>query len=202
MALLGWTPPSGKEILSLSEMISEFDLSDVNIANPIFDITKLEWMNGEYIRRMSDGELTKRLHEFLVDHPAKEKIALVVPLIKERIKKLSDFVPLTDFLWEKLEYDIEVFKKLNIKDQNEILSKIMEKLENMEKPWKNKDFEKTFRGLADELDIKAGDMFQLIRVAVSGQTVTPPLFESIQILGEDKALKRVKEALEFLESTS
>src|SRR3989344_3742074 len=114
MALLGWTPPSGKEILSLSEMISEFDLSDVNIANPIFDITKLEWMNGEYIRRMSDGELTKRLHEFLVDHPAKEKIALVVPLIKERIKKLSDFVPLTDFLWEKLEYDIEVFKKLNL----------------------------------------------------------------------------------------
>ncbi|MEK9178261.1 MAG: glutamate--tRNA ligase, partial [Patescibacteria group bacterium] len=198
MALLGWTPPSGKEILSLSEMISEFDLSDVNVANPVFDITKLEWMNGEYIRRMSDEELTKRLQEFLVDHPAREKVAPVVPLIKERIKKLSDFVPLTDFLFEKPEYDIEVFKKLSIKTQKEVLSKILEKLKALEKPWKTEIFEKTFRDLGLELEIKAGDIFQLIRVAVSGQTVTPPLFESTQILGEEETLKRVEEVIDFL----
>lgn len=206
MALLGWTPPSGKEILSLSEMISEFDLSDVNIANPIFDITKLEWMNGEYIRKMSDEELIKRLHEFLVDHPAKDKLATVVSLVKERIKKLSDFVPLTDFLWEKPEYDKAQFEKLvpsgvegsKIKDQKEVLKKIKEKLESMERPWKTEDFEKTFRELAEEMGLAATQMFQLIRVAVSGQTVTPPLFESIEVLGEEETLKRVKEALEFL----
>src|SRR3989344_69353 len=110
MAFLGWTPSSGKEILSIDEMIEGFDLGDVNLANPVFDITKLEWMNGEYIRKLSDGELLKKLQEFLVDHSNKQKISLVVPLIKERIKKLSDFVPLTDFLWEVPEYDKQEFE--------------------------------------------------------------------------------------------
>lgn len=200
MALLGWTSPSGKEILSLGEMIKEFDLKDVNNSNPVFDITKLEWLNGEYIRGMSDGELTKRLQEFLVDHPAKDKLSSVVPLVKERIKKLSDFIPLTDFLFEKPEYDTAQFQKLNIKDQSEVLERVLREMDKMEKPWKTEIFEKTFRGLADELGIKAGDMFQLIRVAISGQTVTPPLFESIKILGEEETLKRVNESVEFLQT--
>lgn len=201
MALLGWTPPSGKEILTLAEMIEGFDLADVNNANPIFDIRKLEWMNGEYIRKMSDSELTKRLQEFLIDHPAKERIAPIVPLVKERIKKLSDFVPLTDFLWERPEYDTAEFNKVKIEDKKKVIQRVSEKLEIMEKPWKAEVFEKTFRDLADELKIKAGEMFQLIRIAVSGQSVTPPLFESIQILGEEEAFQRVKESLKFLEST-
>ncbi|MDP3733384.1 MAG: glutamate--tRNA ligase, partial [Candidatus Daviesbacteria bacterium] len=200
MAFLGWTPPSGKEILTLTEMIEEFDLEDVNLANPVFDITKLEWMNGEYVRKLSDEELLKRLQDFLVDHPAKEKIAPAVPLIKDRIKKLSDFVPLTDFLWEKPEYDQAQYQKLDIKNKNETLQQILSKLENMKKPWQADIFEKTFRDLAEELGIKAGDLFQLIRVAVSGQLVTPPLFESIKILGEDEVLTRINKALTFLKS--
>ena len=211
MALLGWTPPSGKEILSLSEMISEFDLKDVNIANPVFDITKLEWMNGEYIRKSQNSNLKTQIWDYLMEisdgalakggHPTEEEIEKVIPLIKERIKKLSDFVPLTDFLFEKPEYDQSQFQKLNIKDQKEVLKKILEKLEAMEKPWKTEVFEQTFRKLAAESGLSASQMFQLIRVAVSGQAVTPPLFESIQILGEKEALKRVAEVLKFLEST-
>ncbi|MBI2330106.1 glutamate--tRNA ligase [Candidatus Daviesbacteria bacterium] len=142
----------------------------------------------------------KNVHlAYLVGRLAKEKIAPVVPLIKDRIKKLSDFIPLTNFLWEKPDYDIEVFKKLNTKNKKEILSKILEQLELMEKPWRTEIFEKTFRKLAEDLGVKAGDIFQLIRVAVSGQTVTPPLFESIQILGEEEAIKRIKEAAKFLQ---
>lgn len=207
MAFLGWTPSSGKEILSLGEMVAEFDLKDVHLTNPVFDITKLEWLNGEYIRKMSDEELTKRLQEFLVDHPNKEKIGPVVPLIKERIKKLSDFVPLTDFLWEKPEYDQEIFNKIisghperseGSLDLKSLLQKILEKLEQIKSPWSADVFEKTFRDLAEELKIKAGDLFQLIRVAVSGQLVTPPLFESIQILGEEEAVARIKQALQFI----
>lgn len=198
MALLGWTPPDNKEILSLEEMIKLFDLKDVHWTAAVFDITKLEWMNGEYIRLASDENLTKKLQDFLVDHPAKERIAPVVPLIKERIKKLSDFVPLTDFLWEKPEYDQSQFQKLNI-NQN-VLAKILDKLEAMEKPWKTEIFEKTFRDLADELKIKAGSVFQLVRLAVSGQSVTPPLFESIRILGEEETIQRIKDAIEFLKT--
>ena len=87
MALLGWTPPSGKEILSLQEMTNDFDLKNVHVPNPVFDVTKMEWMNGKYIRALSDEQLSKRLQEFLIDHPAKEKIGPVVPLIKDRITK-------------------------------------------------------------------------------------------------------------------
>src|SRR3990167_5959920 len=77
--------PSGKEILNLKDLIAEFMIEDVHIAPAVFDITKLEWMNGEYIRKMSDEELTTRLQEFLVDHPNMDKIAPAVPLIKDRI---------------------------------------------------------------------------------------------------------------------
>lgn len=194
MALLSWTPPKGKEIISLDEMIKLFNLSSIHVNNAIFDFQKLEWMNGEYIRKMSDEELTKRLQEYLVDHPAKDKIADVVPLVKERIKKLSDFVPLTDFLWEKPEYDVEVFKKIKLDnlEVKDVLQKVAERLEKMEKPWKADVFEQTFRGLAEELKVPAGSIFQLVRVGASGQLVTPPLFESIQILGEDEAYNRIK----------
>lgn len=193
MAFLGWTPPSAKEILSIEEMAKEFDLKDVHLSNSVFDFTKLEWMNGEYVRKMSDEELTKRLQEFLVDLPNKDKIAPLVPLVKERIKKLSDFVSLTDFIFEKPEYDIELFKKLKIDDQKKVLEKVLQVLESLEKPWKAEQFEAVFRQLAKELEISVGDMFQLIRLAVSGQLVTPPLFESIEIIGEDKVLGRVKD---------
>src|SRR3990167_862492 len=205
LALLGWSHPEGKETFSLEDMIKVFDFKNFNNASAYFDETKLEWMNGEYIRNMSNEELTKRLQEFLVDlsggalaksdHPTEEEIRKIVPLIKERIKKLSDFITLTDFLWEKPEYDIEVFIKLNIKNLKEALEKILEELEKMEKPWEAKLFEDTFRKLAEDLKISASQMFQLIRVAVSGQTVTPPLFESLQILGEEETINRVRESI-------
>lgn len=193
LALLGWTPPSGKEILYLDKMISEFDLKDINTAPAIFNDQKLDWINGEYIRAMSDEELLKRLQDFLVDHPARDKITPVIPLIKERIKKLSDFIPLTDFVWEKPEYNIEIFKKIKISNQQEALGKILEKLEKLNTPWSSEEFEKTFRSLADGLNVPHKEIFQLIRVAISGQLVTPPLFETIQIIGGDEVCRRIKE---------
>ena len=202
LALLGWMHPEGKEFFSIDEMIKVFDFKDFNQSSAFFDQTKLDWLNGEYIRKMTDEQLTTRLQEFLVDHSLKQKIAPVVPLIKERIKKLSDFIPLTDFLFEKAEYDIEVFNRLSIKNPVEVLTKVSETQNKLAKPWKAEDFEQTFRKLAEDLGLSATQMFQLIRVAVSGQTVTPPLFESIQILGEEETIKRTEEALAFLKSNS
>jgi glutamyl-tRNA synthetase len=123
-----------------------------------------------------------------------------VPLIKERIKKLSDFVPLTDFLWEKPEYDKAQFKKLKIKDQKLVLERILEKLKQFKRPWKKEDFESQLQELASKLEISNRDFFQLIRVGISGQLVTPPLFESMQILGEEESLKRFGHVIENFES--
>ncbi len=201
LALMGWSHPAGKEIFTMTEFIEKFELKDLKPVGPVFDLTKLEWMNGEYIRKMSDEELEKRLDEFLIDHPVKGKLAPLIPLLKDRIKKLSDFIPLTFFFFERPEYDMEVFTKLKIKDLRLTMEKVLETLQNMQKPWETKEFENTFRKLADELGLSAIQIFQLIRVAISGQLVTPPLFESIQILGEDETIKRVRQSLEFLQSS-
>ncbi len=216
LALLGWTHPEGKEIFEIEEMIKLFDFKDVNASSAYFDVTKLEWLNGEYIRKSQNSNLKSQILEYLknisggaLDHPTEEEIGKVIPLIKERIKKLSDFVPLTDFLWEKPEYEIEVFNRLNlpagkagIKDLRLKIGRVAEELERMEKPWKAEVFEKTFRELASQEGLSASDMFQLIRVAISGQIVTPPLFECMKILGEEESIKRIKEAHKFLTSPS
>lgn len=196
MALLGWTPRD-KEIITLEEMIELFNLSSVHVANPIFDITKLEWMNGEYIRMMSDEELAARLGEFYRGAFTEDKILPLAPLVKERIKKLSDFEPLVDFLFQTPKYQREVFEKIKIVNQKEVLEKIREKLGSMERPWAAEKFEQTFRKLAEDLNIPVREMFQLIRAAVSGKLVTPPLFESIEILGEEETLDRFSQAIAF-----
>lgn len=208
LALLGWTMPEGKEIMTLPEMEKSFDLKKMRLSGAAFDLVKLEWINGEYIRKFSDEELYERLLGYLFSLPHKDsykgeegKVKQLVPLIKERIKKLSDFIPLTDFLFEKPEYDAEVFKKV-IKDKEinviSILQSMVIVMEKLERPWDGEEFERVFRQFGERNNLSASEVFQLIRVAVSGQLVTPPLFESIKILGEEKTMSRVMEAKKFL----
>lgn len=205
LALMGWSHPEQKEIFSIDEFVQKLDLKDFSPVGPAFDPVKLDWINGEYIRKMTDEELSGRLEKYLkdIDHiakniPDKSVLLKLVPLIKERIKKLSDFIPLTDFFFGKPEYDTAQMEKVKIKKKKEALQKVLEKLEQVKSPWEAKDFEETFKALALELGISNLDMFQLIRVAVSGKLVTPPLFESIQILGEEETIDRIKEAQEFI----
>jgi glutamyl-tRNA synthetase len=204
LALLGWSFPGGKEVFTLEEMIKVFDFKDFNPSSAYFDEVKLDWLNGEYIRKMSDQELTEKLEEFLVDHPDKSRIATLVPLVKERIKKLSDFILLTNFFFYPPEYDLEPFKKLKMgedKDKvKEALSQVIKRMEGMSKPWKKEEFEESFKKLAEELGATNFDIFQLIRLGVSGQLVTPPLFESLEILGEEESLKRLKKMAELYPS--
>lgn len=209
LALMGWSHPDQKEIFSLDEFIQKLDLKNFSPAGPAFDTVKLDWINGEYIRKMTDEELADRLEKYLkeIDHiakniPSKDDLLEIVPLVKERIKKLSDFIPLTDFIYGKPEYDMSVFNKLKIDNKTQVLAQILEKLNSLPSPWNIRDFEETFKELAHDLKMLNVNMFQLIRVAISGQLVTPPLFESMQILGEEETKKRIKEAITFLESGS
>lgn len=196
LCLMGWSHPDGKEIFSVDEYVQKLELKDFAPVGPVFDLVKLEWMNGEYIRDLKDEELTERLEKYLVDSPPKERLAKLVPLIKDRIKKLSDFVPLTSFIFDKPDYDLGEFRSSKLFESEEkikeILGKIVEVLEGLAKPWQAEAFESSFRSMAAELELPAGDVFQVIRIAISGQRVTPPLFESIQVMGEDEALDRIK----------
>jgi glutamyl-tRNA synthetase len=200
LANVVWNHPEGKEIFDVLEFGKAFELDplkvDISSTGVRFDLEKLLWMNGEYIRAMSNEELTKRLHDYLVDHPSKERILELAPLVKERIKKLSDFIPLTFFLFEKPEYDLGVFEKLKVDNTLEVLKEILATFESLPRPWTKEEFEKQFQQKAIDLKLSNTQMFQLIRMALSGQTVTPPLFESIQFLGEEEMLSRLRGLIE------
>ena len=206
LANIVWNHPDGKEIFPIMDLAQVFELDAENkithvqiySQGPRFDLHKLLWMNGEYIRAMSDEDLAKRIEDFLVDHPNIAVVAKLVPLVKERIKKLSDFVPLTSFVFVKPEYDLEMFQKIKVDNVKELIVKISEKVEALEKPWDSQKFEETFRKMAKEQGIQVRDMFQLLRLIFAGQPVTPPLFETLQIMGEDESVERAKAAAAFV----
>src|SRR6185437_11733663 len=134
-----WTMPGEVEIMTLPEMEATFDIKKMRLSGAAFDMKKLDWINGEYIRKLSDEDLTKRIEDYLVDHPAIDKVAKLTPLIKDRIKKLSDFIPLTDFLFSLPEYDLAPFKQIKIDEMShnikEILPIILQTLDKMSRPW-------------------------------------------------------------------
>lgn len=197
LALMGWSHPDGKEIFSIEEFVEKLDLKRISPVGPAFDLVKLEWMNGEYIRAMGDEDLVKRLEEFRPEYKGNELLIKLVPLSKERMKTLKEFFELNDFMFNKPTYQEIKEYKLKITDLEKTFDGILEKLEAMEKPWNTEKFEQDFRELAEKLEISVRDMFQLIRVAISGKLVSPPMFECIEILGEEETIQRVKEAREF-----
>lgn len=198
MALLGWNPKTETEIFSLDDLVKIFKLKDINKNNPVFDIKKLAWFNGKYIRELKDEDLFERLKPFLPKEYKPEIVKKVIPLIKDRIEKLTDFAPLTSFLFTDT-IELEEFKvesgKLKVENTNKIINEFS-KLLSTESGWGAEKFEKTGRGLVETMGLKVGDVFMVLRLAVSGRRVTPPLFESLEILGKEKTILRLKNALD------
>jgi glutamyl-tRNA synthetase len=195
LALMGWAHPDGKEIFDLKEFIEKFDLKKVQTTGPVFDLRKLEWLSGEYIRKSEDNKLKLGLYEFLERKYPPEKIGEIVPLVKDRIKKLSDFLPLTEFLFKKPHLDSSLLLSGKSKEEVEkALALFVFRVEKI-KDWKKEDLEKEGRGTADELGVKAADLFMLLRIALTGRTISPPLFETMEVLGREEAMQRLQTAL-------
>jgi glutamyl-tRNA synthetase len=188
IALLGWNAGE-EEIISLEDLIKMFKIEDINTANPKFDQVKLEWMNGEYIRKMSIGELSEKIIKFYNDKYDKQIIEKTVPLVRERIKKLSTYYPMCEFFFEThMEYEVD------LSVHREILEKIVVALEGI-KNWKADLIGETMQELAKKLGIKNSEFFMVLRVSVTGKKVSPPLNESIELLGKDKAIALIKSSI-------
>ncbi len=186
LALMGWSMPDGREIFSLEEMIRYFQINDLKPVGPAFDIKKLEWMNGEYIRSSSNSKLKTQIYNYLEKKYPKELIGETIPLIKERIKKLSDYLPLTEFIFRRpCQYEMNLTKKRTL------LAKIYKKLSQII-DWKAENIGKEMQNLSREEKMKTGDFFMILRVAISGKKISPPLNESMEILGKEEVLTRLK----------
>lgn len=198
LAHMGWSHPEGKEVFPLSEFVNNFSFKRVSTSAPIFDLEKLSWLNGVYIREKKDEELALALVSFAPKKMDKKLILKTVPLIKTRITKLSEYGELVDFLVEDITVDKNLLfkkseKKEILKKQFEAVILELEKLKN----WQTSTIEKALRFLPEKNKWKIGKYFMAIRIAVTGETITPPLFESISLLGKQKTILRLKNVLKF-----
>ena len=196
LALLGWSHPEEKDAFSLEEFIKLFELKDVSPLGPVFDLRKLEWLNGVYLRKKSNRELAKLLKGFKPKGMKKEMLNKIIPLVKERMLKLADFQGLTDFFVNEPAVDAKLMVKKGGADKKLLKEQLSVGLNQLEKVknWRSKDLEKEYRRLADGHGWHIGKFFMATRMAVTGKTVTPPLFETMEALGRKKTLSRLKSA--------
>jgi len=210
LALLGWSLDDKTEILSRQELIKNFSLERVSRTAAIFNHDKLNWMNGVYIRNLSLEDFTRRALPFLDrDLPPEVKRPLptdyvrqIMPLIKERAKTLVEVAELTQFFFiDKLDYDASLLvgKKMNQESTIQALKVAQEKLEQLAM-FGTESLEALLRPLAEELGLKTGQLFGILRVAITGQTAAPPLFQTMAVLGKERCLERIKAAIDRLRS--
>jgi len=202
LAILGWSPGEDEEIVSLGEMVHRFDLEDVSRNPAVFDPTKLEWMNGVYIRAMSGEDFVARslplleddLGRFL-DPGEKEAFTEMAPLVQERAKRLAEVPEQTRFLFvDEPAYDPGSWDKVMTRPEAAVaVAGALARLDGLA-DWTAAAIESALRSMLEEHGLSAGKGLQPIRVAVTGSSVSPPLFESLEALGRDRSLRRLMEA--------
>ncbi len=199
LALLGWAYDDKTEIMTRDEIIERFTLEKVSPAPSVFSQDKLDWMNGVYIRSLPPDDLATRLLPFLEDAELtvdRKTVRRLVPLVRERIKVLGDAVDLVDFCFqEEITYDARLLigKKMDASASLTALRRVEEVLAEIP-AFDEITLESVLRELATELDLKAGQLFGIIRVSVTGKTVAPPLFGTMSVLGKERVLSRIAEA--------
>lgn len=211
LALMGFAPAEGEgsEVFDRAQLLERFDLAKISLGGPVFDLPKLEWLNGEWIRRLGAEELADRILRWLEhDRPQDERRPLptrafvlgVVPLIQERMKRLSEWDEWTGFFFTgEVALTLEAFRRAKLPPAQlaRVLAACAERLAAQSDVDPVRD-EPSLRELAQELGVKVGDLFMAMRVAVTGKSATPPLLESMALLGHAASVARLRAAAKFL----
>ncbi len=193
LCLLGWSHPKGKDIFSIDEFIKYFSFQRVSKSAPIFDFKKLDWLNGVYIRQKKDADLLKLLKPFVSKGINNDLIGKTIPLVKDRLTMLSDYPSLIDFFVKEPEIDKKLLVKKGGGDEKLIKGQFGMALKELEKiEWETPKLEALFRKIAEKQNYHVGKFFMAIRIALTGKTATPPLFETMEVLGKEKTLLRLK----------
>jgi glutamyl-tRNA synthetase len=214
LALLGWSTGTEEEVLSFDEIASRFDLDHVQKGGAVFDRERLEWLNGQWIRRLDDDDLVTRLLPFLeADHvaglidrtPSADEVRVLLPMIRERLPTLGAVGELIGFLWvDRLDVEASALvpKRWDAATTVAGLTAARSVVAGTGAvSFEADELEPPLRALAEERGWKAGDLFMAIRVAVTGRTATPPLFDTLVALGRERALARLDAAAATLRGT-
>ena len=202
-ALMGWGAGETEDVLVLDEMIEKFDIKRLNASPAAINFAKLDYFNGEHIRRLRNDDLAYRLKPyfekagFVVNE---EKLLKIIPIIRERLVTLDDCLAFAAWFF-KDEVEINpselVGKNLTPAESLAIAKKIYEVLDQLPS-LSHAEAEPPMRSLIEELALSPNQVFGLLRVAVTGQMISPPLFESMEIVGKEKVLYRLKKSIDFL----
>jgi len=201
LALMGWAMPDDKEEFSLEEFVSSFSLERISLGGPVFDPQKLRWLNGKYMRRLSPPELLARLRGHLLGD---DYMLQVLPLVQERIDTLEDFFDYAHFFFAgEVDYDAEALRQLVPKGHTapETAKALQVLLEEHVDPlldWNASTVEASLRGFAEATGWPAKDVFMTVRVAATGRAATPPLFDTLAVLGKEVVRRRLRRAIETL----
>jgi glutamyl-tRNA synthetase len=219
LALLGWASGTEEEIFSMAELIDRFELERVHQGGAIFDRERLEWLNGQWIRKLEDDDLAERVVPFIVADlraletdgqqvriPSVDDVRPLMPMIRERMSVLAAAGPLIDFLFvDELRIDPQllVAKRWDVATTLAALTAARETIATVgEVSFEADELEAPLRELAEVRGWKAGDLFMAIRVAVTGKTATPPLFDTLVALGYERTLDRLDKARDLLSERS
>ena len=216
LGLLGWSLDDKTEVISREDFVRHFSLARLIKSPAVFNIEKLNWMNGEYMRAMPVDRLAALLKDWL-EKPAREGglpdavsrpieldyTARIVPSVRERVKLLSEAREMMAFFFlpNGLDLDAETLLGKAFADDRErgslLLSEALVRAEHVER-WSAQFLETEFRDLAERLGVKRGDLYMLMRVAVTGRPVAPPLFDSMELVGRERCIRRLRDALNLL----
>ena len=212
-AFLGWSPGTEEEVFTLDELAQRFELDKVQKGGARFDRERLEWLNGQWIRRLQDDDLIDRLRPFLqaaaddgrLDRmPADDELRALLPVIRERLPTLASVIDLVGFLWiDRIPLDtgLLVPKRWDAATTRDGLAAARDTLAAHDGvTWEAEELEPPLRTLVEQRGWKAGDLFMAIRVATTGLTATPPLFDTLVALGRERTLARIDAAIARLEA--
>ncbi len=209
LMFLGWNPGGEKEIYTLDEFINDFDISRIHKTDLVaFDREKLLWLNGYYIRTMPQAKLCKTIKDWAEKYEVDLKCGdyeldyhlKVLELIRERMKKLSEYVELTHYFYQKPSVDKKLLYKYVSSEARgqEIINAALGLLENVAvNEWNTGNLEKILHGYLESGDYKNKEFFMTLRVALTGETATPPILEVMELIGKEAVLERLDTALKI-----
>jgi glutamyl-tRNA synthetase len=197
LGMMGWSMPDEREIFSPQEMADDFELARIHLGGPVFDLEKLSWLNGQYLRKMTPEVFMDRIQDWALN---RSNLARLVPLLQERTEKFSDLVSQAAYLLgDRMPITESDFSagKADLESQTQVLDHVSREFDAL-RGWERDTLFEICQRLANHLDLKIRDLLHPLFIAISGRTVSLPLFDSMIFLGPDITRIRLREALHVL----